>query len=134
MANATTAGLLHGRTGHGSRHRFCPAQISDNVVKIGVLVDMSGVYSANGGPGAVTAVQMAVEDFGRSVAGKPIEVVSADYQNKVDITSSQARRWYDTANVDMIIESTDSASAIALQNIGRDKNGLRCSPARPHRR
>ncbi len=100
------------------------AQVSDDVIKIGVLVDMSGVYSANGGPGALTAVKMAVEDFGGSVLGKPIEIVSADYQNKVDITSTRAREWYDQGQVDMIIESTDSASAIALQNLGRDKKKI----------
>lgn len=100
------------------------AQVSDDAVKIGVLVDMSGVYSANGGPGAVTAVKMAIEDFGGNVLGKPIRMVSADYQNKVDITSSRAREWYDSEKVDMIIESTDSASAIALQNLSRDRKKI----------
>ena len=100
------------------------AQVSDDVVKIGVLVDMSGVYSANGGPGAVMGVRMAIEDFGGKVLGKPIEMVSADYQNKVDIASARAREWYDADKVDMIIESTDSASAIALQNLGRDKKKI----------
>ncbi|MBE0593664.1 MAG: ABC transporter substrate-binding protein [Gemmatimonadales bacterium] len=100
------------------------AQVSDDTVKIGVLVDMSGVYSANGGPGVVTAVQMAIEDFGGSVLGKPIEMVSADYQNKVDIASARVREWYDSDKVDMIIESTDSASAIALQNLGRDRKKI----------
>lgn len=97
------------------------AQVSDDVVKIGVMVDKSGVYSANGGPGGVIAVQMAVKDFGSKVLGKPIEVVSADYQNKVDIALTKAREWIDRENVDMIIESTDSASAIALQKLGAQK-------------
>lgn len=97
------------------------AQVSDDVVKIGVMVDKSGVYSANGGPGGVIAVQMAVKDFGGKVLGKPIEVVSADYQNKVDIALTKAREWIDRENVDMIIESTDSASAIALQKLGAQK-------------
>lgn len=97
------------------------AQVSDDVVKIGVLVDMTGVYSANGGPGVITAVNMAVKDFGGKVLGKPIQVVSADYQNKVDITSTKAREWYDVDKVDMIIESTDSSSAIALQKLGVEK-------------
>ena len=97
------------------------AQVSDDVVKIGVMVDKSGVYSANGGPGGVIAVQMAVKDFGSKVLGKPIEVVSADYQNKVDIALTKAREWIDRDNVDMIIESTDSASAIALQKLGAQK-------------
>ena len=97
------------------------AQVSDDVVKIGVIVDQTGVYSANGGPGAVRAVEMAVKDFGGKVNGKPIELVSADYQNKVDIALSKAREWIDRDQVDMIIESTDSAAAIALQKLGADK-------------
>ena len=100
------------------------AQVSDDAVKIGVLVDMTGVYSANGGPGVITAVNMAVKDFGGKVLGKPIQVVSADYQNKVDITSTKAREWYDVDKVDMIIESTDSSSAIALQKLGLEKKKL----------
>lgn len=97
------------------------AQISDDVVKIGVIVDKTGVYSANGGPGAVRAVEMAVKDFGGMVNGKKIEVISADYQNKVDIALSKAREWIDLNKVDMIIESTDSAAAIALQRLGAEK-------------
>ena len=77
--------------------------------RIGAMVDMSGVYSAHGGPGMVTAVQMAVEDFGGKVLGRPIEVLSANYQNKVDIAAARAREWYDRDDVQMIIESTDSA-------------------------
>jgi branched-chain amino acid transport system substrate-binding protein len=97
------------------------AQISDNEVKIGVMVDKTGVYSANGGPGAVKAVEMAVQDFGGKVNGKPIQVLSADYQNKVDIAATRAREWFDRDQVDMIIESTDSAAAIALQKLGAEK-------------
>lgn len=97
------------------------AQISDDVVKIGVIVDKTGVYSANGGPGAVRAVEMAVKDFGGKVNGKPIEIVNADYQNKVDIALSKAREWIDRDKVDMIIESTDSAAAIAMQKLGAEK-------------
>jgi branched-chain amino acid transport system substrate-binding protein len=97
------------------------AQISDDVVKIGVIVDKTGVYSANGGPGGVKAVEMAVKDFGGMVNGKRIEVVSADYQNKVDIALSKAREWLDVDKVDMIIESTDSAASIAMQKLGAEK-------------
>ncbi|MDB5841423.1 MAG: transporter, substrate binding protein [Herminiimonas sp.] len=97
------------------------AQISDDVVKIGVIVDKTGVYSANGGPGAVKAVEMAVRDFGGKVNGKPIQLVNADYQNKVDVALSKAREWIDRDQVDMIIESTDSAAAIAMQKLGADK-------------
>lgn len=89
--------------------------------RIGALVDMSGIYSAHGGPGMVTAVQMAVEDFGGKVLNRQIEVLSANYQNKVDIAAARAREWYDRDNVNMIIESTDSAAALALQKLGVDK-------------
>ncbi|MDE1569237.1 ABC transporter substrate-binding protein [Aquabacter sp. P-9] len=94
---------------------------SDGKVVIGAIVDMTGVYSRHGGPGMVSAVQMAVEDFGGKVNGKPIEVLSADYQNKVDVTSGVARRWFDNEGVDMVIESTDSASALALFRLGDEK-------------
>lgn len=92
--------------------------------RIGVIVDMSGVYSAHGGPGVVNAVQMAVEDFGGEVLGRKIEVLSADYQHKVDITGARARQWYDRDNVSMILESTDSASALALQRLGEEKKKI----------
>jgi len=100
------------------------AQISGDVVKIGVIVDQTGVYSANGGPGAVRAVEMAVKDFGGKVNGKPIELVTADYQNKVDIALTKAREWIDRDQVDMVIESTDSAAAIAMQKLGAEKKKL----------
>ncbi|MEP9377351.1 ABC transporter substrate-binding protein [Aquabacter sp. CN5-332] len=95
--------------------------MSGDKVAIGAIVDMTGVYSRHGGPGVITAVQMAVEDFGSQVNGKPITVVSADYQAKVDVTSGIARRWMDTEGVDMIVESTDSASALALFRLGAEK-------------
>jgi branched-chain amino acid transport system substrate-binding protein len=103
---------------------YSAAQISDDVVKIGVIVDKTGVYSANGGPGAVTAVEMAIKDFGGKVNGKPIQMVDADYQNKVDIALTRAREWIDRDQVDMIIESTDSAAAIAMQKLGKEKERL----------
>ncbi|MEP9365835.1 ABC transporter substrate-binding protein [Xanthobacter sp. VNH20] len=97
------------------------AQFSDHKIAIGVIVDMTGVYSRHGGPGLIGAVQMAVDDFGGQVNGMPIQVVSADYQNKVDITSAVARRWFDSEGADMVIESTDSASALALFRLGAEK-------------
>ncbi len=97
------------------------AQGTGASVKIGAIVDMTGVYSRHGGPGVVGAVKMAVEDFGGTVNGKPIEVLAADYQNKVDVTSGIARRWFDTDGVDMVVESTDSASALALFRLGEEK-------------
>ena len=104
-----------------SAHEVAAQTATDGKVVIGALVDMSGVYSRHGGPGVVNAVQMAVQDFGGTVNGKPITVLSSDYQNKVDVTSATARRWFDTEAVDMIIESTDSASALALFKLGEEK-------------
>jgi branched-chain amino acid transport system substrate-binding protein len=91
-------------------------------VKIGVLDDISGPYADIQGPGDVVAVKMAVEDFGGSVGGKPIEVISADLQNKVDVGSAIARRWYDVDNVDAILGLGNSAVALAVQGISQEKN------------
>jgi branched-chain amino acid transport system substrate-binding protein len=97
--------------------------ISNGVVKIGVLGDMSGVYSTGfSGPGAVAAVKMAVRDFGGKVLGKPIEVISADHQNKADVASSIARKWIDEDHVDMIADLTNSAVALAVQKLASDKH------------
>ena len=89
--------------------------------RIGALVDMSGIYSAHGGPGMVTAVQMAVEDFGGSVLGKPIELLSVDTQNKVDVASSRARQWFDVDGVDMVTDMPTSAIALAVSKLGEEK-------------
>src|SRR3984885_13015010 len=78
------------------------AQVSDDVVKIGVLTDMNGPASTPTGQGSVTAAQMAVEDFGGTVLGKPISVIIGDHQLKADIGAGIARRWYDTEQVDLI--------------------------------
>src|SRR6516162_9809306 len=80
------------------------AQISDDVVKIGVLTDMSGPSSAADGPGSVAAAQMAIDDFGGKVLGKPIQLISADHQLKPDIGAGIARRWYDVEQVDLILD------------------------------
>lgn len=96
--------------------------ISNDYVKIGVLTDMSGVYKTNTGPGSVTAAKMAVEDFGGSVLGKPIEVVVADHQNKADIGSSIARQWIDEDHVDMITGLGNSAVGVAVQNLASNKH------------
>ncbi|MDA3889530.1 MAG: ABC transporter substrate-binding protein [Allgaiera sp.] len=97
--------------------------ISNGVVKIGVLGDMSGVYSTGfSGPGAVAAVKMAVRDFGGKVLGKPIEVISADHQNKADVASSIARKWIDEDHVDMIADLTNSAVALAVQKLASQKH------------
>jgi len=97
------------------------AGISTDVVKIGVLTDMSGVYSAIGGKGSVTAAKMAIADFGGKVLGKPIKLISADHQNKADIASTKAREWADTDHVDMITGLLNSGCALAVQKIGTEK-------------
>ncbi|WP_102226468.1 ABC transporter substrate-binding protein [Acidimangrovimonas sediminis] len=97
--------------------------ISDGVVKIGVLGDMSGVYSTGfSGKGAVDAVKMAVEDFGGTVLGKKIEVISGDHQNKADVASATARQWIDEQHVDMIEDLTNSAVALAVQKLASSKH------------
>ena len=115
-------------------------------VVIGVLSDMSGVYADLGGKGSVIAAQMAVDDFGGTVAGMPIEVVSADHQNKPDIGSNIAREWFDTKNVDVIVDVPTSSVALAVSELTRDKNkvflvsgagtsdltGEKCSPNTIH--
>lgn len=100
------------------------AQISDDVVKIGVLTDLSGLYSANTGVGSVEATKMAVEDFGGTVLGKKIEVVAADHQNKADVSSALARKWFDEEKVDVITSVANSAVALAVQAVARDKNRI----------
>lgn len=97
------------------------AEISNDVVKIGVLDDMSGVYADLAGEGSVLAAQMAVEDFGGSVAGKTIELISADHQNKADIAANVARQWIDTDNVDVVVDVGNSAAALAVQEVTKDK-------------
>ncbi|UEM02675.1 ABC transporter substrate-binding protein [Skermanella rosea] len=95
------------------------AQVSGDTVRIGVLNDQSGLYADFGGRGSVIAAQMAVEDFGGKVLGKPIEVLSADHQNKPDIGSNIARQWFDRENVDAIADLTTSSVALAVQEIGK---------------
>jgi branched-chain amino acid transport system substrate-binding protein len=94
-----------------------------DAVKIGVLADMSGVYADIGGPGSVEAVKMAIADFGGSVLGKPIEVVSADGQNKPDVSANIARNWYDSG-VDVITDLPSSGMALAVMQLSRDKKKI----------
>jgi len=100
------------------------AQISDNTVKIGVLTDMSGPASDATGPGSLAAAQMAVEDFGGKVRGAPIAVISADSQLKPDIGASIARQWYDTGQVDLIVDVPVSAVGLAVQRVANEKQKL----------
>jgi branched-chain amino acid transport system substrate-binding protein len=114
---ATAATLLLGA-------RAAPAQISDDVVKIGVLTDLSGPASDATGNGSVTAAQMAAEDFGGTVAGKPIQVIAANHQLKPDVGASVARQWYDAEQVDVILDVPVSAVGLAVQEVSRQKKKL----------
>ena len=98
--------------------------ISDDVVKIGLLLDLSGVYADIAGEGTATAVQMAVEDFGGKVLGKKIEVVFADHNNKADIAAAKAREWFDTAHVDALLDVAGSATALSALEVARLKNKI----------
>lgn len=95
-----------------------------DTVKIGMLMDMSGNYSDVAGKGSVTAAQMAVDDFGGQVLGKKIEVVSGDMQNKVDIATQIARRWFDVDGVDAIMDINNSGAALAVSRIAAEKNKI----------
>ena len=101
------------------------AQISDGIVKIGVLNDMSGLYADITGPGSVVAAKMAVEDYLKtSKSSLKVEIVSADHQNKPDIGSNIARQWYDTGKVDMIIDVPTSSVALAISQVSREKGKI----------
>src|SRR3954454_21869024 len=97
------------------------AQAQDRV-KIGVLNDQSGVFATYQGVGSVIAAQMAVEDYGGKAAGKTVEVVAADHQNKPDIGTAIARRWYENENVDAIFDLPNSSIALAVANMTEQKN------------
>jgi len=122
------------------------AQSSDVAVKIGVLSDMSSLYSDVGGPGSVVAAKLAVDDFNPAAHGMKVEVVGADHQNKPDVGSSVARQWYDVDHVDMIVDVPNSGVALAVSDVTREKNkvflvsgaaasdltGPKCSPNTIH--
>src|SRR5438309_829099 len=122
------------------------AEISGDVVKIGVLNDMSGLYADIGGAGSVEAARMAIADFGGSVSGKKIELISADHQNKPDVGSAIATQWFGNDGVDAIVDVPTSSVALAVQEVARNKNkvflisgaaasdltGKACSPTSVH--
>jgi branched-chain amino acid transport system substrate-binding protein len=108
---AAGVGVAHGQDG----------KLSNDVLRIGVLTDISGVYADISGKGAVEAVRMAVEDFGGRMFGKPIDVVFADHQNKADVGAAKAREWYDSGNVDMINDLANSGVALAVAGVAKEK-------------
>jgi branched-chain amino acid transport system substrate-binding protein len=97
------------------------AQISGNVVKIGILNDQSSLYADLGGQGSVTAARMAIEDFKAKEKGLTVEVIFADHQNKADVGSQIANKWYDSENVDVIVDTPNSGVALAVNQITKDK-------------
>ena len=122
------------------------AQVSDNLIKIGVLTDMSSLYTDLAGAGSVVAAKLAVEDSGIEKRGYKVEVISADHQNKPDVGSNVARQWYDVDKVDVIVDTPNSGVALAVSQITRDKGkaflasgpgssdltGAKCSPNTVH--
>src|SRR4051812_45291279 len=114
----TIAALVLGALATGGAQ----AQVSGGVVKIGVLSDMSSLYSDIGGQGSVVAARMAVEDYTAKNKGLKVEIVSADHQNKPDVGSAIARNWYDTEGVDVIVDVPTSSVALAVSQVTKEKN------------
>jgi len=105
---------------------FAPAhaQISGDVIKIGIITDMSGLYSDIDGPGGVEAIKMAIADAGGKINGKTIELLTADHQNKPDIAAAKAREWFDTQGMDMLIGGTNSGTSLAMAKVAAEKKKL----------
>jgi branched-chain amino acid transport system substrate-binding protein len=121
IVRAIVLGLLAaGSIGFGE----AKAQISDDVVKIGVLNDQSGPYADFGGAGSVVAARMAAEEVGGKVLGKPVEIVFADHQEKADIGAAIARQWFDSEKVDLAIGFDNSAVALAVEHLAAEKNRI----------
>ncbi|HSK40160.1 MAG TPA: ABC transporter substrate-binding protein [Arenibaculum sp.] len=106
--------------GAGSAH----AQVSNDVIRIGVLNDRSGIYADLGGEGSAVAARMAAEEFNNEVAGAPVEIIVADHQNKADIAANRAREWIDADNVDVVADVPNSAAALAVQEVTREKKRI----------
>jgi branched-chain amino acid transport system substrate-binding protein len=99
-----------------------PTRAEDNVLRVGIITDMSGQYKDGNGPGSVIAAQMAAEEIGGAVAGRKIEIISGDHQNKADIANAIVREWIDTKHVDVVAEGVNSAVALAVMNVTRERN------------
>ena len=127
LATLATVALLALATAPGTA--LAQEKISDGVVKIGLLLDMSGVYADIVGPGSVIAARMAVDDFGGKVLGKPIELIFADHQNKADLTAAKAREWFDTQKVDMLADVAATAPALAALEVAKQKNKIALFPS-----
>src|SRR4051812_7978130 len=97
------------------------AQISGDTIKIGIITDMGGLYSDIDGQAGVDAIRMAVADAGGTIAGKKVEVLYADHQNKPDVAAAKAREWFDTQGLDMLIGGTNSGTSLAMAKIAQEK-------------
>ena len=100
------------------------AQVSDDIVRIGVLNDQSNVYADLGGQGSVIAARMAIDDFGGKVLGKPIDMLVADHQSKADVGASIARQWFNSDKVDLAIGFDNSSVALAVEQVAFQKIAL----------
>ncbi|CAB3917211.1 hypothetical protein LMG26846_05356 [Achromobacter insuavis] len=118
FSRAVLAGAIAGALLHAGAAR---AQISDDVIRIGFITDMSGVYSGPDGPGGAEAIKMAIEEMGGDINGKKIELLTADHQNKADIASAKAREWFDQRGLDLLIGGTNSSTALAMSKVAADK-------------
>ncbi|WP_082601687.1 ABC transporter substrate-binding protein [Achromobacter sp. Root83] len=101
-----------------------PAAVSDDVVRLGLILDMSGIYADVTGKGSATAAEMAIADFGGTVLGKKVDLMVMDHQNKADIAAAKAREWYDTQKVDAIMDVAGSAPALAVLEVAREKKKI----------
>src|SRR4051794_19642478 len=97
------------------------AQISDDVIRIGFITDISGLYSDLDGQGGAEAIKMAIADAGGNINGKKIELLTADHQNKADVAASKAREWFDQQHIDVLIGGTNSATSLAMAKIAQEK-------------
>lgn len=118
---ALAAALAMGVATASAQSPAAQGRLSDNVLRIGVLTDMSGTFTDISGKGAVEAVRMAVEDFGGRIFGRPIEVIVADHTNKADVGAAKAREWFDTGGVDLITDLANSGVALAVAGVAKEK-------------
>ena len=124
LISALVAGAFALAPAAMAQQKSAAGKISDGVVKIGVLTDMSGLYSDLGGQGSVVAAQMAIEDFGKTVLGAKIELVSADHQNNAETGANRVREWFDRQQVDMVTDALNSAVGIATSKVANEKKKL----------
>jgi len=115
LALAVSAAFSVGFSGSAS------AQISGDVIKIGFITDISGLYSDIDGSGGVEAIKMAIADMGGAINGKKIEVISADHQNKADVAGSKAREWFDREGLDVLIGGTNSGTSLEMAKVAAEK-------------